>query len=168
MKKILAVILVPIFFAGGAAAAIWFGLFDVSARVPHWDITLELIEAVRDRSIIVHSREVKIPASLPLEAKGGQVYHEACRHCHGAPGFPAEAFAQGLYPAPADLLSGSIQKEWENQQLFWIVENGLKMTGMPAFGPSYSTEEILGVVAFLGKLPGMNVEQYHSFLQLPR
>ncbi len=145
-----------------AAAFIWFGLFNVSARVPHAAITLGLIEAVRDRSIIVNSRDVKVPPldNPDLSARGASVFHEMCRDCHGAPGVAAEPFSQGLYPASADLLSGDVQKEWKNHQLFWIVDNGLKMTGMPAFGSTLGKDELIDIVAFLRRLPGMTPEQY--------
>ena len=56
------------------------------------------------------------------------------------PGGSGRSLSQGLYPAPADLLSGSIQDEWKDAQLYWIVENGLKLTGMPAFGSNYEKD----------------------------
>ena len=162
MRVFLFMIFVVVVVAGVAAAFVWYGLFDVSARVPHAAITLDLIEAVRDRSIVVHSRNVKVPSldNPDLAARGASLFHEECRDCHGAPGVAAESFAQGLYPAPADLLSGDVQKEWKDKQLFWIVENGLKMTGMPAFGSTLSRDELYNVVAFLRRLPGTTPEQY--------
>jgi hypothetical protein len=159
--KVIIVLLVTLLLIAGA---VWTGIFNISARVPHWDITIEAIELVRDRSIIAHSGDLKLPAmddpTLPL--LGASTYNETCRDCHGAPGVQAEVFAQGLYPAPADLLSGSIQKEWRDNQLYWIIENGLKMTGMPAFGSSYEQKELLGIVLFLRKLPGMSPEEYQG------
>ena len=160
MRIILVLIVILLLTAGG----VWSGIFNISARVPHWDITIEAIELVRDRSIVVHSSDLKLPAlddpNLPIQ--GASAYKETCRDCHGAPGVQAEVFAQGLYPAPADLLSGSIQKEWKDNQLYWIVENGLKMTGMPAFGSAYDQKELLGIVAFMKKLPGMTPEVYQG------
>ena len=154
------VVVILLLIAGG----VWTGIFNVSARVPHWDITVEAIEVMRDRSIVVHSADVKLPAlddpKLPM--LGATVYHETCRDCHGAPGVPAEAYAQGLYPAPADLLSGPVQKEWKDNQLYWIVENGLKMTGMPAFGSTFEQKELLGTILFLKKLPGMTPDEYRG------
>jgi mono/diheme cytochrome c family protein len=155
MKAFFTIIVFLAVVAGAGAVFVWFGFFDVSARVPHWDITVEAIEVLRDRSIIVHSRDVKAPpmADPALIPKGTALYREACLHCHGAPESPADPFAQGLYPAPADLLSGSIQNEWKDAQLYWIVQNGLKLTGMPAFGSNYEKEEIAAVIAFVRQLP---------------
>lgn len=146
------------------AGAVWTAVFNVAANVPHWDITIQAINLMRDRSIVVHSADLKLPApdNPNLPVKGASVYNESCRYCHGAPGASAEVFAQGLYPAPADLFSGSIQKQWNDNQLYWIVESGLKMTGMPAFASAYDPNELLGTVAFLRKLPGMTPEEYQG------
>ncbi len=155
MKALFRIIVFLVVVAAAGAVFVWFGFFNVSARVPHWDITVEAIGVVRDRSIIVHSRDVKTPpmADPTLVPKGMALYREACAHCHGGPGISADPFAQGLYPAPADLLSGSIQNEWKDAQLYWIVENGLKMTGMPAFGSNYEKEELAAIVAFVRQIP---------------
>ncbi len=159
MKMLLTVIVFLAVVAGAGAVFVWNGFYDISARVPHWDITFEAIEVLRDRSIIVNSQAVtETPPGDP--AKGARLYHEACFHCHAAPGNSAAPFSQGLYPAPANLLSGQIQEEWKSTQLYWIVENGIKLTGMPAFEPTYDKEEIADVVAFLPLLPKISPTDY--------
>jgi len=152
------------------AVFVWFGFYNVSARVPHWEITSELIEVLRDRSIIVHSRDIGAPdlGDPALPAKGAGLYQETCIHCHGAPGAQPGSFSQGLCPVPADLLSGSLQTEWNNAQMYWIVDNGIKLTGMPAFGSIYEKQEIAAVIAFLKKLPKMSPEQYRQMSQAGR
>ncbi|MFZ0928383.1 MAG: cytochrome c [Syntrophobacteraceae bacterium] len=162
MKVVVTIIVFLAVAAGAGAVYVWFGFFNVSARVPHWDITLEAIEVLRDRSIIVNSRDVKTPplADPALVPKGAALYQETCIYCHGAPGISAQPFSQGLYPAPADLLSGAIQNEWKEAQLYWIVENGLKLTGMPAFGSSYEKDEIAAMIAFVRRLPKISPGEY--------
>lgn len=162
MNILLFLVAVLIVLAGG----IWSGVYNISALSPHWEATLEVIEIARDRSIIAHSGNVRLPHldDPKLAAKGAADFQEMCRPCHGAPGMPAEVFAQGLYPAPANLLSGDVQKEWQDNQLFWIIDNGLKMTGMPAFGPTNSKDTLFGIVAFLKQLPGMTPEQYKAIV----
>ncbi len=160
MNVLLFVVAVLIALAGGT----WSGVYNVSALSPHWDVTLKIIDIARDRSIIMHSANIRVPPldDPKLAAKGSTEYHEMCRYCHGAPGQPSEPFAQGLYPAPANLFSGDIQKQWKDNQLFWILDNGLKLTGMPAFGPSHDRETLLGMVAFVNRLPEMTPEQYKA------
>jgi hypothetical protein len=159
MKTLLTISVLFAVLAAAGTALVWFGFYDVSARVPHWDITLQAIEFVRDRSIIVHSRGVATPVPED-QAKGALLYREDCIHCHGAPGISPEPFSQGLYPAPANLLSGAIQSEWNSAQLYWIVGNGLKLTGMPAFASIYEKEEIAAVIALVERLPKMSPAEY--------
>ncbi len=159
MKTLMTIVVLLAVLAAAGAVFVWFGFYDVSARVPHWDITLQAIELVRDRSIIVHSRGVATPA-LEDQAKGALLYREACIYCHGAPGISPEPFSQGLYPAPANLLSGAIQSEWNSAQLYWIVENGLKLTGMPYFASTYDKEEIAAVIALVEHLPKISPAEY--------
>ncbi|MEN6440672.1 MAG: cytochrome c [Syntrophobacter sp.] len=156
-----------IFLAAISALAfgvLWSGIYNISALDPHWETTLQLLALARDRSIAFHGSEGKTPvlADPTLPTKGASTYRESCSICHGAPGGGAEAFSQGLYPAPADLLSGHIQKKWKDNQLYWIVENGIKMTGMPAFGFTLEPGEMSGIVAFLKRLPGMKPEEYST------
>jgi mono/diheme cytochrome c family protein len=44
--------------------------------------------------------------------------------------------------------------------LYWIVKHGVKMTGMPAFGPTHSDERLWTIVAFLKQLPQLSPEKY--------
>jgi mono/diheme cytochrome c family protein len=164
MKTFWTIIIFLAAVAGAGVVFIWFGFFDISARVPHWDITSEAIEVLRDRSIIVHSRGIETPAldDPALIPKGAGFYNETCRHCHAAPGTPASPFSQGLYPAPADLLGGSVQNEWNGRQLYWIVDNGIKLTGMPAFGATYEKQEIAAITAFVMRLPRISPGEYRQ------
>ena len=51
--------------------------------------------------------------------------------------------------------------------MFWIIKNGVKMTGMPSFGPSHKDDEIWKLVAFVQKLPKMKPEEYNQMTQAP-
>jgi mono/diheme cytochrome c family protein len=50
-------------------------------------------------------------------------------------------------------------------ETFWVVKKGIKMTGMPAFGPTHDDEELWGIVAFWRRLPGMKPEQYKEVVE---
>ena len=56
-------------------------------------------------------------------------------------------------------------EEWKPAELFWVIKNGVKMTGMPAWGPTHSDEKIWAIVAFLEKLPQMTADQYEEMDQ---
>lgn len=141
------------------------GLYNVSARVPHMAPTARLLEAARDRSIAHYSNKIELPAQTdPAAAMVGAVHFDAtCRKCHGAPGKPQEEFAEGLYPKPPSLTESA--RELDRKEIFWVIDNGLKMTGMPAFGGNHEREEIIAMTAFIEKLPELDNQGYAQFVK---
>ena len=83
-----------------------------------------------------------------------------CVDCHLAPGMDSSEIRQGLLPKPPKLQE--VVDEWKPAELFWIIKNGVKMTGMPAWGPTHSDAKIWAIVAFLEKLPHMTAAQYQE------
>ena len=59
-----------------------------------------------------------------------------CANCHGAPGVAWAKFSEGLRPDPPDLKD--IAGELEPRELFYVIKNGINMTGMPSFGADRS------------------------------
>lgn len=92
----------------------------------------------------------KIPAGAdPAQAIGH--YTVVCRHCHGTPEAAGEDWAQRMLPRPPRLWEEDTQA-MPDGQLFYVVSNGVRMTGMPAFGPAHSPEEIWNFIALLRRL----------------
>src|SRR5206468_7122711 len=85
-------------------------------------------------------------------AGGLDHYRENCVVCHGAPGVEMGEAGKGLNPPPPFLDSPAVQGRTDGQ-MFWIVKNGIRMTGMPAWGPTHKDEEIWQMVAFMRHLP---------------
>ena len=57
-----------------------------------------------------------------------------------------------MYPRPADLTSKQVQS-YSDQELFWIIQNGIRFTGMPAFGKAESPDGIWDLVNYVRTLP---------------
>jgi len=159
-------IAVCILFAG-IAVYIWLGWYNVAANVPHWKITHWFLEKVRERSITSHSKGITVPSlnNPKLVETGFKNYHEMCRLCHGAPGYSRTEIAKGLYPNPPDLNKEGLVKRQNDAELYWVIKNGIKMTGMPAFGPTHSEEELWGVVVILKRLPNLKPEKYKAMVK---
>ena len=166
MKLFLTLIAIVCFLVVLIAVFIWSGVYNISARVPHWGITVWLLDEVRERSISVHSKQITILSSKSSEriSIGFRNYHAMCRVCHGAPGYPESEITQGLYPKPPELASKDVQGE-SDAELYLIIENGIKMTGMPAFGPTHSKDELWGIVAFVRHLPNLSPEDYRAMVK---
>ncbi len=168
MKACVTVLVLLAIVSLGVAFYFFTGRYNVAATSPHWDITLEILEMVRNQSIRRYSESVSVPQSLDdpkLREIGFHHYHEMCRLCHGAPGYERTEFARGLYPSPPHLASEAIQKEWSDAKLYWIVDNGLKMTGMPSFGVTHSEKQMWGIIAFLKLLPSLKPDEYRSMVE---
>jgi hypothetical protein len=84
-------------------------------------------------------------------------YADTCFACHGAPGVSPKEFAKGLNP-PAPNLTKSLDNR-SDAGLFWIVKNGIRMTGIPAHGPTHTDDDIWKVVSFVRTLPTLSHEQ---------
>jgi len=63
-----------------------------------------------------------------------------------------------MTPNPPDLDERS--PDWNDREVFWIVDHGLKLAGMSAFGATESRETLWSIVGFLRQLPGMSAAQY--------
>lgn len=166
MRIIVALLIILGLLIATIATFVWSGSYNVAANVPHWKITHRFLEEVRERSISAQSRAIVVPSikDPKLVDIGFKNYHAMCRLCHGAPGNPRTEIAKGLYPNPPDFTLKDIKMPNE-AELYWIIKNGIKMTGMPAFGPTHSDEELWGIVAFLKGLADLKPEEYQTMVK---
>jgi mono/diheme cytochrome c family protein len=170
MKSLKVLVVFLLLAMAGGAAFIWSGIYNIAANDPHWEITFELLEVVRDRSIANHSKGIAAPPleDPKLRKAGFREFDEMCRQCHGAPGLSGSSFAMGMYPSPPNLASASLHEELKDAELFWIVRNGLKMTGMPSFGATHDDDELWAVVAFVKHLYEMKPADYKAMAEAER
>jgi mono/diheme cytochrome c family protein len=166
MKSFLALLLIIGLLLIAVAAFVWSGGYNVAASVPHWKITHWFLEKVRDRSISAHSKGIIVPSlkDPKLLDIGFKNYHAMCRVCHGTPGNSPNEIAKGLNPNPPDFTSKSIEMP-NDAELYWVIKNGIKMTGMPSFGPTHSEDELWGIVTFLRRLPKLKPEEYNAMVK---
>jgi hypothetical protein len=67
-------------------------------------------------------------------------------------------YGKGLYPKPPDLRLPETQK-LSDGELFWIIENGIRFTGMPAFGGTHGSQDDWKLVLFIRHLPQLTMEE---------
>ncbi len=94
------------------------------------------------------------PAAI---AVGLDHYRHNCLGCHGAPGVHPAELTKGLHPDAPELWKDS--EDMTDGELFWTIRDGVRMTGMPAFAPTHSDEEIWKIVAFVRELPHLTPEE---------
>jgi mono/diheme cytochrome c family protein len=165
--KFLALISLLVVLAGIGAAVFFFGgFFSVAANNPDPNIVNWALVHVRKASIARHATD-QPPGSLDDPAAvraGARAYSESgCINCHGAPGVKPARFSEGLNPPPN---LKKVVNDLSPQELFWVIKNGIKMTGMPSFGadkPPVPDQTIWTMVAFLKKLPSVSDEEFKAW-----
>ena len=150
---------------GVAAVAIYAGLYNIAADVPHPQPIYWLYETVRDRSVAARARDIVVPTDLDDANRistGAGLYAEMCSGCHLAPGMKRTEISRGLYPRAPELRR---QTDLSPAEQFWIVKHGVKMSGMAAWGVTHDDELLWDVVAFVRKLPELTPEQYETLVK---
>ena len=85
--------------------------------------------------------------------KGIKLYSLNCIICHGTAKGDSGAtpIARGEYPAPPQLASEGVEDDppgWT----FWKIKNGIRWTGMPAWGNKLKDDEIWTITLFLSNM----------------
>ena len=169
MKTVLTLVgLLAVLLLAGLAF-IYSGIYDVSASSPDTGLIHWALETTQERSVHRAAEAFEESAQIPdlndpsLIQTGLVHYHSMCVTCHGAPGVPISEIGQGLNPYPPELAAEA--EEEEPAEIFWVVKNGIKMTGMPAFGVTHSDEEIWAITAFLQRMPKLSPEEYGALVK---
>ena len=129
------------------------GWYDMGARRSP-DVVDRFGAWAKRRSVPAHAPERRIPTLGDPEAIEAGLAHYAtnCLPCHDVPGVEGMEFHEGMLPEPPHIDDRQVQR-WSEAELFWIVKNGIRMTGRPAFGGNHSDEEIAQIVAFVRHAP---------------
>jgi mono/diheme cytochrome c family protein len=168
--RILAVVGALALIVGISAAVFFFGgFYSVAGTVEDPAIVRWALIQVRTASIDRHAQDrppasINDPASVQAGAKAFAAHN--CANCHGAPGVGWAKFSEGLHPDPPDLKE--VVDHISPSQLFWVIKNGINMTGMPSFAlAGVKDDEIWSIVAFLKKLPSVSEADYKVWTAPP-
>ena len=143
----------------GAFVFLWFGGFEVAASAPA-DMVDSMAPWVFSRSLAKRARSVDahVPTDAEAVGRGLAHYKENCLPCHGAPGVKEAEFSEGMNPMVPGMDSPVVQGASDGQ-LFWIVKNGIRMSGMPAFGRNHTDAEIGDILAFVRHIPKLEASE---------
>lgn len=139
---------------------VYTGAYNVAATEEHAALTRWAFDTTF-RNSVEHRATDLVPPDGPLPeliAQGARSYKEMCQHCHAGPGVEREEWASGMRPRPPHLTEAAA--EWELPEVFWLVRHGVKMSGMPAFGPTHDDRTIWSIATFVKELPAMTPERY--------
>jgi mono/diheme cytochrome c family protein len=92
-------------------------------------------------------------------------YEDHCAACHGADGRAQTAMASALYPKVPDLTQPVVQRMTDGE-LFYVIQNGVRWTGMPAWRLQHSDEDSWRLVTFVRKLPTLTERDVDGLKQM--
>jgi mono/diheme cytochrome c family protein len=135
----------------------------LSARAQPSALEAAIAAVMRKLAMPTLARDAKNPITNTPQVQRDARLHFAdhCAICHGNDGSGETAMGRGMYPKPPDLRAAQTQ-ERSDGEIFWIIENGVRLTGMPAFdgsGGHGNSEDSWKLVHFIRHLPALTPEE---------
>ena len=126
---------------------------------------IEEIAATTARKLAVPSsyRELRTPIAPSTENIRGGMEHFSyhCSPCHSNDGGGQTVYGKGLYPKPPDLRAAGTQNKSDGE-LYYTVENGVRLSGMPAFSGTHTAAQTWRLVLFIRHLPQITPEELNE------
>ncbi len=115
----------------------------------------------------LRGRKNPIPLTPDVLADARAHFADHCAVCHGNDGKGQSGMGKQMYPKTPDMTLGATQR-LSDGELFSIIENGVRLTGMPSFG-SGTAESAAGswpLVHFIRHLPKVTPEEIAEMAKL--
>jgi len=163
-RRTLVIIIVVVALLGlGVAVAASFLHDGLSSRATPGKLETMAARKVRRFAMPANARLAQNPVLASAEELRDARLHFAdhCAICHANDGSGKSAIGNGLYPKPPDLRLAETQNLTDGE-LFWIIENGVRFTGMPAFsngGEHGGTLDSWKLVHFIRHLPHLTAAE---------
>ena len=171
MKAILKAfaLLVAIVIVVTVVAFIWIGSRGISAKAQPGRVETAVARTMRGLAIPRSARDLANPTAKSPEiiAEGMEHYADHCAACHANDGSGETEIGLGLYPKPSDMRKEATQSLTDGE-LFYIIENGVRLTGMPAWstGTEEGTMATWHLVHFIRELPRLTPDQIEEMKAL--
>jgi len=151
-------------FLGGGFLTVLALLFSAcTAHEKPSSVETALANMAKDIVIPVETENLKnpLPNNEQVVSQGRQIFLQSCAICHGTDGHGQTTLGQGMYPPVMDLTSPHVQ-HWTDSQMFWIIQNGVRLTGMASWKGAISTDNTWKLVIFIRGLPRLNTAEAGS------
>jgi mono/diheme cytochrome c family protein len=144
---------VPVILA--IAGIFWLCATGLNARDTPGTIETRLAIALQRLAIPRGARDLANPmqATPELLLEAQRHFADHCASCHGNDGSGATEMGQKLYPRAPDMRSAQTQN-LSDGEIYYIIENGVRFTGMPAWGAGGTNDhDTWHLVLFIRHLP---------------
>ena len=126
---------------------------------------IEEFAATTARKLAVPSsyRQLRNPIMPSTEniRRGMEHFSLHCAPCHSNEGGGQTVFGKGLYPKPPDLRAAATQNKSDGE-LYYTIDNGVRLSGMPAFSGTHTPELTWRLVLFIRHLPQITPEELNE------
>ncbi|HET9196341.1 MAG TPA: cytochrome c [Vicinamibacterales bacterium] len=161
--------LIVIGLVAAAAGLAYVRVTGLTARAKPSEAETGLARAVRSFAISGRdrARTNPVPRSEAAMQAGLEHFADHCAVCHGNDGGGVTNFGRGMFPPSPDLRAEATQRMTDGE-LFYIIENGVRFTGMPAFatGTAEGEEESWKLVHFIRRLPRLSAPELERMKEL--
>jgi mono/diheme cytochrome c family protein len=148
------------------AAVIVFGWYEVrrgfSARQEPTAIETLLAKTARNMAVPARYQKLENPLAMSPENLRAGMEHFAnhCAICHANDGSGDTLFGKNMYPKPPDMRTAETQQKHDGA-LYYTIQNGVRLTGMPAFGEGHGTNDAdtWKLVLFIHHLPQLTNDE---------
>lgn len=139
----------------------------ISARPEPSALEAALARRVRHLAVPSSARALANPVPVDAEVLRQARAHFAdhCASCHADDGKGQTEMGRALYPRSPDLTAAATQ-QLSDGELFYIIENGIRFTGMPGWGAAGRPEESWKLVAFIRHLPHLTEPELREMERL--
>ena len=160
-KFVLGFVIAVVVVLGAGFLCVRFGLMDPRADIPINSLERRIAMPALDAAVDRRAPDVKNPVQ-PTDANliaGMKVYQTNCASCHGDIYRPHGMLADALYPRAPQFVEDA--PDMPENQNFYIIQHGIRLSGMPAWKSVLGEQQMWQVTTFLShtdKLPP-NVSQ---------
>jgi mono/diheme cytochrome c family protein len=162
-------LLLVLVIAIGAGGLWYFVRSGVSAKEQPGAIEEFLATRVRDMAIARRAKSLANPVAYSHEvvAEGRAHFADHCAVCHANDGSGDTEMGRGMWPKVPDMRLAKTQN-LSDGELFWIIENGIRFTGMPAWSTGTKDGETGSwhLVHFIRRLPKLTPEELEEMKSL--
>ena len=127
-----------------------------------------LARSAREFAMPSEAKQLRNPVPRTPEVLADALAHWAdhCASCHANNGSGDTPMGQGMYPPAPDMRQRATQG-MSDGELFYVIENGIRFTGMPGWGsPGHDGKDSWKLVHFIRHLPELSFEERREMERL--
>ena len=135
------------------------------ASAPPGRVETSLALRARNLAIPSSARQARNPFAGQKDAWRDVLDHyaEHCEPCHAYDGRGGGAAGRNLNPRTPDMAQARTQQLTDGE-LFYIIENGVRWTGMPAWKHEHTAEETWKLVSFVRHIPALTADEMRQIV----